>query len=435
MLFEQSPRRLWIGILMVLGLTLVTFHPLPARAQDQDRELITLQTEETPVVEILQLLAERTGLNIVTGPGVQGKHITIRMRETPFIEALNLVCRASGLGYERVGNSILVAEPNALASPTGLTAQVFDLQYADPVEVEKALKVIADDVKADVKDNRIIVRAPQAALDQAADVVASLDRKPAQVLIEARLVEANYNDLLEAGLDWEKITKWQGVITEGQPDNSAPDALPSELPYFPLGDGERFYRQAEAYELAIDALINDGSARVLSNARVLTVDGEPAEIFAGETVPVVITSLTSPGATGGVLQTVQLEKIDVGVRLNITPRVSDDGFITVKVQPEVSRIVAFVGPDDDLPQTSTRRANAIIRVKEGRKIFIGGLISEEKRQTIKRVPLLGHIPILHYLFEHRRDETVRTDLIIEITPRIIGDEGAETTEEKIQIER
>jgi type II secretory pathway component GspD/PulD (secretin) len=80
-----------------------------------------------------------------------------------------------------------------------------------------------------------------------------------------------------------------------------------------------------------------------------------AEIFAGETVPVVITSLQSRGAAGGTLQSVQLEKIDVG-KLVITPRLTEDGMITVLVQPEVSRILKFVGPDADLPQTSTRRA-------------------------------------------------------------------------------
>jgi general secretion pathway protein D len=154
------------------------------------------------------------------------------------------------------------------------------------------------------------------------------------------------------------------------------------------------------------------------------MDNTPAEIFAGETVPVVITSLQTPGGAGGVFQTVQLEKIDVGVKLHITPRTSDEGFITVLVQPEVSRIEAFVGPDNDLPQTSTRRLDTLVRVRDGEKIYIGGLISEEKRRTVKRVPLLGHIPLLGYLFRHYRDETIHLDLVVEITPRVVGDVGA-----------
>jgi type II secretory pathway component GspD/PulD (secretin) len=170
-------------------------------------------------------------------------------------------------------------------------------------------------------------------------------------------------------------------------------------------------------------MITDGRARLLSDLKVVTQDNVPAEIFAGETVPVVITSLQSPGA-GGTLQTVQLEKIDVGVKLNITPRVSGDGYITTRVQPEISRIVAFRGANDDLPQTSTRRARTLVRVRDGERIYLGGLLAEEQRRTVKKVPLLGHIPLLGYLFSHYRNETVRLDLVIEVTPQLVGDEGA-----------
>jgi len=104
--------------------------------------------------------------------------------------------------------------------------------------------------------------------------------------------------------------------------------------------------------------------------------------------------------------------------------VTGEGFVTVLVEPEVSRIVAFVGPDDDLPQTSSRRARTLVRVRDGEKIYLGGLLLEEERRAEKKVPLLGDIPLLGYLFRHHRDETIRQDLVIEITPRIVGDEGA-----------
>ena len=90
---------------------------------------------------------------------------------------------------------------------------------------------------------------------------------------------------------------------------------------------------------------------------------------------------------------------------------------------EESRIIGFVGPDDDLPQTSTRRATALVRVKDGQKIYLGGLLNEETRKTVKKVPILGHLPILGYLFQHTRKDDIRTDLLIEITPRIVSDRG------------
>ncbi len=390
-----------------------------------EASLISLTADSTAVFEILQILAQRSGLNIATGQAVQGRTISIRLRDTPFEEALNVVCRASGLGYERVGNSILVAEPAELATQTGLTSHVFELEYAEAVDVAKALEIFTPSVEAQTKTNRVFMRAPQSAIEHAVATVSELDRKPTQVQLEARLIEVNTSALEEIGVDWEKLTKWTGIFTEGDPGISSADALPEELDYYQLGGASgRFHRQVEAYEVAVDLLLTNGQASLLSNTRVVTIDGESAEIFAGDTVPVVITSLQSPG-TGGVLQTVQLEKIDVGVRLRITPRVTGDGFITTLVEPEVSRIVAFVGPDDDLPQTSTRRARTLVRVRDGETIYLGGLLSEEERSSVKKVPLLGSIPILGHLFQHRRTEKQQMDLIIEITPRIVGDEGAD----------
>jgi type II secretory pathway component GspD/PulD (secretin) len=431
------------AVRMVPLVLLLVLVGAPASAEEGGENLISLQADSTSVVEILDVLAERSGLNIVTGPSVQGRTISIRMRESSFETALNLICRAAGLGFERVGNSILVADPTSLQQRTGLSTQVFDLAYADAEGVRKALEVITPSIKAEERSNKLLMWATASDLEQARHAVELLDQKPQQVLLEARLIEVNTSSLLEVGIDWEKLTKWSTVLSEGDPGPTAPGASPNEVGFTPInneGVETKYFRQLETFEVAIDALVTDGHARLLSNTKVVTVDGQPAEIFAGETVPVVITSLTSAAQAGGVLQTVQLEKIDVGVRLNITPRVTDDGYITTLVEPEVSRIIAFVGPDDDLPQTSTRRARSLVRVKDGERIYLGGLLTEETRKTVKKVPLLGHIPILGHLFQHRREETAQLDLVIEITPHLVGDDagtapvGSIETEAEAEVE-
>jgi type II secretory pathway component GspD/PulD (secretin) len=391
---------------------------------DDTAVLVTLDADSTSVNDILQILAERSALNIVTSPEVQGRRISIHLTNTPFEEALNLVVRAAGLGYERVGNSILVADIQKLAAQTGFTTRVFDLHYANAEEIREVLEVISKDVTADFSGNRVAVRGSQSIVEQIEDIIARLDRKPGQVLLEARLVEVNTTDLLEIGIDWEKITKWSTVLSEGPLDATSKGEVPDQIPFIKADETADLYRQASTLEVVLDALITDGKARLLSSTKVVTLDNTPAEIFIGETVPVVITSLGGTGGAGGAFQTIQLEKIDVGIKLNITPRLSDDGFVTTLVEPEVSTIVGFVGPDDDLPQTSTRRARSLVRVRDGEKIYLGGLLTEQTRRTVKKVPVLGHIPLLGLLFQHRRDESIRTDLVIEITPTIVGDEGA-----------
>jgi len=351
---------------------------------------------------------------------VQGRPISIHLHDTPFSEALNLVVRAAGLGYERVGGSILVADPNRLAQQTGLTTKIYDLQYANADEVVKALEVISKEARAYVSGNRVIVKAPQSVIEEVDKIVQDLDERPQQVMFEARLVEVNTTDLKELGIDWEKITKWTQVITETNPGDSQNDANPQQLPFVKYDQTGDLYRPVE---VALDMLITDGSARLLANSKITTMNNQPAEIFIGQTVPVVITSLSSAGVQGGAFQTVQLEKVEVGVKLNIVPRISDDGYITTQVSPEVSTIIAFVGPDNDLPETSTRRATSVVRVLDGQKFYLGGLLQEESKETVKKVPLLGDIPLLGYLFRHYRIETSQTDLVIEITPTLIKDQG------------
>ena len=389
-----------------------------------DGALITLDADSTSVNGILEILAERSGLNIVTSPEVQARRISIHLRNTPFDEALNLVVRAAGLGYERVGNSILVADVQKLSTQTGFVTRVFELKHAYAGDVAELLEVLSKDVIPDVPRNRLVMRASQSNIEQAETIIEQLDRKPTQILLEARLIEVNTSALLEVGVDWEKIMRWETVVTEGYQGATDPGQLPQSSDFTKLDESFEFYRQMASFQVALEAMITDGTARLLSNVKLVTLDNVPAEIFAGETVPVVITSLQGAAAGGGgVLQTIQLEKIDVGVKLDITPRVSGEGFITVLVEPEVSRIVAFVGPDDDLPQTSTRRVKTLVRVRDGEKIYLGGLLTEEERQTEKKVPLLGDIPLLGYFFRHHRNETIRQDLVIEITTRIVGDEG------------
>jgi len=409
---------------LAIGLTLAVL-PLWVTASDATEPgLISLHANNTQVSEILEILADRSGLNIVAGPAIQNQMISIRLQDTPFEEALNLVVRTMGLGYERVGNSILVTDIQSLAVKTGLIVRIFDLQFASATKVAEILEILSRDVSAEAKGNHVIFRGPQAAIQQAEVIVAQLDRKPGQVILEARLIEVNTTALLEAGIDWESITDWSTIITEGDHGASPKGTFPTEIAYGPVDDGVQLHRQLTAFELAVEALIADGNARLLSNTKVVTLDGEPAEIFAGDTVPVVISSVQSPQSAGASFQTVQVEKIDVGVRLAITPRISDDGTVTMLVEPEVSRIVGYVGQYEDLPQTSTRRARTLLRTGDGEKIYMGGLIIDEERETIRKVPLLGDIPVLGHLFRHVKRDVNRFDLVIEITPKIVGDMGS-----------
>ena len=412
----------WVVFLLPL-IGLVAYGLTPADAQtagaDTDGLLITMEADSTPVITVLDILAERSGLNIVTSPEVQGIPISIRLSNTPFEEALNLVVRASGMGYERVGNSILVGSPSRLATQTGLTTKVFPLEYADAAEVENALTMITQDLRSFVAGNKLVVRAPQSVIEEVDRIVAALDEKPQQVMFEARLIEVNTDGLKELGIDWAEITKYSTIFAEGQPDESPTYGLPEDRGYTPFEQSNNWSRQLATFKVTLDFLITNGNGKLLANSKITTMEHQPAEIFIGTRTPVIISNLQS-GATGGTFQSTQLEYIDTGVKLNITPRIASDGMITVLVAPEVSNIVGFRGPQE-LPVTSERTVTTLVRVRDGQTFYMGGLLAEFERETIQKVPLLGDIPLLGYFFRHYTIETQHTDLLIEITPTILED--------------
>jgi type II secretory pathway component GspD/PulD (secretin) len=234
-------------------------------------------------------------------------------------------------------------------------------------------------------------------------------------MLETEVIEVSTNDLLEFGIDWGKITNQTVIFSEGDPGISDTDAVPSEMGFQGRSlDINDVTRQAKALEIALDFLEGEGKARILTRARLATLNNRPAEIHIGDVIPYTVTGLT----TGGVYE-VKVEKSEIGVSVKVTPRAAGDGHITVSVEPNVSTIVGFRGPNDEIPWTKERRATTQVRVMDGETFMIAGLLSEDESTTISKVPLLGDIPLLGYLFQHQKIETKNSDLIIKITPTIV----------------
>jgi type II secretory pathway component GspD/PulD (secretin) len=290
------------------------------------------------------------------------------------------------------------------------------LQYAEATEVQRSLTTVIEGLNAYASGNQVVARGTPGQLDQVALLVGQIDKKPKQVVLEARLVEVSTTDLTELGVQWDRITKWTEIFSEGDPGVSDTDVLPDESDFIRFAKSDDWFRQRSAYEVAIDFLITTGRGKLLANSRVATVENRAADIFVGQTVRVVTSVIVSSGGIG--TQQIQIEEIEVGVKLEVTPRVAEDGTVTSLIAPEVSNILS-IDPDTGLPTTSTRRAKTLVRVPAGEKIILGGLLREDRRQTVQKVPVLGDIPLLGNLFKHNTDRVEKTDLIIEITPTLV----------------
>jgi type IV pilus assembly protein PilQ len=381
---------------------------------------ITLHATGTPLMDILSVLSEKSGLNIVASTDVEMREISIHLTNTPVEEALNLIVRAAGLGYERIGNSVLVAPQEQLTQETGFSSYVIEVQYADAFELVPVVEKVADKVAADPGGNRLVVVATPGMIDQINQIVSDLDVPPVQIELKTEVIEVATDAMMELGIDWDKILQQTVIFAEPNIDGTpiADDLtgeIPENMPFIGRGiDGDNIYRQAMALEVALDVLEQNGGAKVLSNSTLATLNNRTATIHIGDVIPYQVTNLTA----GGALQ-VEVEKERVGVQVEVTPRAAGDGHITVRVAPSVSNIVAFRGPNDEYPWTKERTADTQVRVMDGQTFMIAGLLSEDETDTTTKVPLLGDIPGLGHLFRHVSKQYKKSDLIIKITPSII----------------
>ncbi len=408
------------ALLLALGLVIC-----PLSAQSDLKGRVTLDAEDAYLPSVLKILAEKGDLNIITGAGVSAVRISIHMKDVPIEQAVNLVVRAAGLAYERIGNSILVAEARSLKEETGLSSYIVPLKFAQAEEVKTAISNLAAQVQIDKSGNRLVVVTSPRVIAEIQDIVGQLDQPARQVMLEARIVEVSIDDVRNLGIDWNLLNRQGFIIVEGNPGPSAPNTLPGSLPYVPnpangsdLFKFNQFSRQAKAFQAAIDLAINEGNARVLANPKLATLNGHEANILVGSRIPYVVQGTTFAG--GAAAPTQQIEREEVGIKLRITPLINADGYITTTIEPEVSS-ASFRG-QSDLPVVNTRQASTTVRLKDGNSVIIGGLLSEEKTTNVTKVPILGSIPGIGLLFQHQSITSSKKDLVIEVTPRILPEQ-------------
>jgi len=401
-----------------------------AHAASLDRP-ITLDADDASLPAVLKILAEKGDLNIVTGPGVSAGKITIHLKDVPVEQAVNLVVRAAGLAYERIGNSILVADAKALRDETGLSSYTLTLQYADATEVAAALKGLSDNIQVDRGGNRLIVVTSPRVIADMQTIVQQLDQPARQVMLEARVIEVSTDGLKKLGIDWDLLNRQGFTFVEGTADATFGGTLdePGALTDAPGVSGtpgtndvwklRNFNRLPKAFRVFLDALVQDGNARVLASPKLVTLNGKEASMLSGTRIP--YQTGQTVFATGAAAPTTTVQHEEVGIKLAITPLINADGYITVRIRPEVSSITGFRGTSADLPVVATRQAETTVRLKDGNTVLIGGLLSEEETTNITRVPLLGDIPLLGRLFQHSKTTKAKRDLVIEVTPRLLPD--------------
>jgi type IV pilus assembly protein PilQ len=421
---------------------------------------IDLDLKDADVHNILRLLAEVGHVNIVTGDDVSG-NVTIRMRNVPWDEALDVVLQAKGLGMQRAGNLIRVAPMAQLNKErelrlaqlkqeldlAPLETRLIPVSYAHAAELQARAKDLLSprgSMAVDERTNVIIARDISGNLNHVEELVRSLDTQTPQVLIEARIVEATSNYNRDIGIQWGGTSNFSAAtgnatglsfpssvsLSGGNYDNNSPTAglspytrtvttpnfavnLPAAVGTdsggalgLSLGSIDNAFNLA----LRLSALESSGLVRIVSNPRILTLDNHDARINQGTLIPY------SQVSAQGVQTSFQEAKL----QLLVKPHVTADGSVSMHVkvnrdEPDFNQTAA-----NGAPTILKREAETELLVMDGHTAVIGGIFTRNTGRNLDQVPFFGDIPILGVLFQRRRANDQRGELVIFITPRIVN---------------
>jgi type IV pilus assembly protein PilQ len=399
-------------------------------------EKISLDFQNADINDILRLIAEVSGLNIIAGPDVKGT-VTTRMVDIPWDQALDVVLKINGLGQEHEDNIVRVAPverfinerkeltraQQAAEEAEPMVTQIVPISYADVVELKTNLERLLSargSIWIDTRTNTMIVKDVKVNVNNALALVETLDRQTAQVMIESRIVEASRNFLKELGVrlgsrytqttdnNFPSTISVDGGIASGDAGNFLVD-LPAAVS---AGSGGAisfaFAGASSLLNLQLSALENSGQGKVVTNPKIATLDNTEAVIESGRRIPY---STFSDGGT-------KIEFVDASIKLRVTPHVAPDGFINLKILATKNE-ADFSATVENVPTIVTREATTEMLVRDGSTIVIGGLYQRTVQDARTGIPWLSNVPGVGWLFRKTRSDDRHEELLIFITPRII----------------
>ncbi|MCK4605818.1 MAG: hypothetical protein KAU35_00840 [candidate division Zixibacteria bacterium] len=382
--------------------------------------LITNVFYDADVREILQTMAAQCFVNIIAD-GTAFGILSIELVDVPLEEAMRRVLVPLGLTFRWLDGYYLVGSPHPdnPSFPLLTETVLYRPNFIKAVDVPNLLSTFYTPfLRVNKETNTLSLSASPELIERIKVDLAEIDIPPRQVMIEALITETSSDVSRQLGLSW-------GLAGAGGSrgrDSLRIGAYPSargDSAYLTEPDRFSMFFQRVAIEASdwvgdfrvkLDALVHDGLATIRANPRVATLEGNKAGIFIGreEYFSIVTGSVSYAYA--------RLEVIKTGISLTITPYVSDDGFITLEVEPEVSDVIG--SGSAGLPVTNKRTVTTKVRVAEGETVVIGGLLVKNRIEIKRKVPLLGSIPILGYLFRHTDTEVEESEITVLITPRL-----------------
>ncbi|MBV8602172.1 MAG: type II secretion system protein GspD [Candidatus Eremiobacteraeota bacterium] len=448
-----------VRLLAIVALALAVTAPAGAAS------LINVNVHEADIVDVIRLLAMQAGVNVVPDGSLKHERITMRLRDVTFEQALAALSSAYDLQVRRDAGVLLIgaaasmnrrfadgenrlstrtavfglrnARPDDLVKPLGESlvggtvvladrrtgsilvtgssstlerarmliaaldaptrpdiqkrANAVTLRFARASDAVRLMKGIIPDgsAVADDRQNIVLVNGNDDVIGAVRSFIAEIDKPARQVMFEVKVVDVTpINDNTNVGIEF------GGIDFNGQ------QVLGSTT--------YTFVHNSIQINARLNAMVSKGSAKILATPRLVTLNNREADLLIGQTYPIIYFDIRSGNQ--------QLQTIDIGVKLRMTPTIGADGSIVAELHPEYSEIQEFI---QNYPVIANRKVDSTLRVQDGETIVLGGLLREISSETLTKMPILADIPILGEIFKNRQKTAERDEVVFLITPHII----------------
>ncbi|AVX87166.1 type IV pilus secretin PilQ [Pseudomonas koreensis] len=411
-------------------------------------EKLSLNFQDIDVRSVLQLIADFTNLNLVASDTVQGG-ITLRLQNVPWDQALDLVLKTKGLDKRKIGNVLLVAPADEIAARerqelesqkqiaelAPLRRELLQVNYAKAADIAKLFQSVTSaeakidergSITVDERTNNIIAYQTQDRLDELRRIVAQLDIPVRQVMIEARIVEANVDYDKSLGVRWggsiQNKGNWNtsGVSNGTSTTIGTPGSTSTNSPFVDMGTvgntsgiGIAFITDNVLLDLELTAMEKTGNGEIVSQPKVVTSDKETAKILKGTEIP--YQEASSSGATSVSFK-------EASLSLEVTPQITPDNRIIMEVKVTKDE-PDYLNKVQDVPPIKKNEVNAKVLVNDGETIVIGGVFSNTQSKVVDKVPFLGDVPYLGRLFRRDVVSEKKSELLVFLTPRIMNNQA------------
>ncbi len=400
-----------VGIKKLLLVLLISLFLVPVAYAER----VTLNLRNVDIRDAMMLISTQQKINILVSQDIEGE-INVNLYDMDVVDAIFGIAESAGYGVEKRGDTFFIMDKEDVGKHpySDLTiVKTFKVQYANPTDVEAVLKDQVSrygSIRSMASDSMLIIEDTPESMQRIEALLTQLDRKPKQILMEAKILEITLTESESFGLDWSRLFDGENgqIGVQGLSSPTSPGLFAQ------FSDG-----RVTAF---LNLLQINGRLRTLSTPTLLAMEDREAETVVGTRIGFKVTTTVNQVTSETV------EFLESGIILKVTASVDRNNRILLDIQPEVS---AGSVSDDGIPSKTTTQVNTQMLVPDGQTVFMGGLIQRSNTQTREGVPGLQDIPLISGLFSNASETINTTEIVVLLTPRIVDFEVANAEQDTI----